>query len=243
MVNPKEVYVSIRIGIAGAAGSGKTTAAKYLVDKHDFVLLGFATPLYKLGDIHTTNPEEWHSRIWGWAYDYLEPLGYSNNTLLAFTHDCLDVMENTEVIEGKNRSLLQTLGTEVGRALNENLWTDIFEAKVKELGDVNIVNDNLRFPNEFECLKRLGFKNIFMDTFDELRFARYEKEYGISMNEGQLSHASEAHLNETRLKCDYIYFNNFSIEELHKNLDDILHKEGKRKLTLPSFKMETMEHR
>ncbi len=227
MVNLRRSNVIKRIGIAGAAGSGKTTAASYLVKEHGFTLLGFATPLYKLGDIHSTNPEEWHSRVFGWGLDYLEPLGHSLNTILNFTHDCLDVMNDIPVIEGKNRTLLQTLGTEVGRALDENLWTNIFEARVEELGpDAKIVNDNLRFPNEFESLQRLNFYNVYLETPDEVRSKRYEQEYGIPMNESQLSHASEAYLDDIKDKCDIVYHNIGRIEDIYQYIDDVINEKA-----------------
>jgi hypothetical protein len=117
-------------------------------------------------------------------------------------------MVRTEVVEGKNRTLLQLLGTEVGRSWDENLWTNIFEAKVEELGpNAKIVNDNLRFPNEFDSLERLNFTTIYLDTPTDIRASRYLREYGQPMNEAQLGHSSEAHLDEIRDRCDHVFLN------------------------------------
>ncbi len=204
-----------RIGVAGAAGAGKTTVANYLIDNFGFQLLGFATPLYALGAIHNKPKEEWHNRAYGWGYTYLEPMGFSDTDIFRFASDVWSVMEDTPVEEGKNRTLLQLLGTEVGRAWDEDLWTNIFEAKVEELGpDAKIVNDNLRFPNEMDSLERIGFTTVYLDTPADIRSVRYEQEYGVRMNEKQLSHASEAHLDEIRERSDFIYVNEGNLEEL-----------------------------
>lgn len=211
-----------RIGIAGAAGSGKTTAANYLVEQ-GFQILGFATPLYKLGVIHNMTPQiEWHSRVWGWCNDHLVPAGYSESERWWFTYNTLDIMDDTPVQKGKNRTLLQFIGTEVGRALDENLWTNLFEAKVEELGDTKIINDNLRFPNEFDCLERLGFTTVFLDVPLSVRAERYEQEYGVIMSDTQLTHSSEAHLDDIRSKCDNVIENTHTQDDLYYHLDQVV---------------------
>lgn len=212
-----------RIGIAGAAGSGKTTAASYLVDKYGFEILGFATPLYFLGEIHNFPEAEWHSRVYGWTLDRLQPLGYTDAERWRFVYDTLDVMDSTPVVEGKNRTLLQLLGTEVGRGLDENLWTKIFEYRVEKLGpDAKIINDNLRFPNELESLNRLDFTTLYIDVPLEVRAARYEQEYGKPMSAEQLSHSSEAHLEYIRQNSDYVFENTGDKNKLLVFLDSFV---------------------
>ncbi len=211
-----------RIGIAGAAGSGKTTAANYLVEQ-GFQILGFATPLYKLGVIHSTTPQiEWHSRVWGWCNDHLAPAGYSESERWFFTYKTLDIMDDTPIQKGKNRTLLQFIGTEVGRNLDESLWTNLFEAKVEELGDAKIINDNLRFPNEFDCLKHLGFTTVFLDTPVNIRRERYEQKYGVPMTDGQLNHSSEAYLDEICDNCDVVIENTHALTDLYYHLDETI---------------------
>ncbi len=204
-----------RIGVAGAAGAGKTTFANYLIDNFGFKLLGFATPLYELGAIHTKPSTEWVESLLEWTDEYLYPLGYDLLDRSQFVSNCIRVMKDVPVQEGKNRTLLQLLGTEVGRAWDENLWTNIFETKVEELGpDARIVNDNLRFPNEFDSLERLGFTTVFLETPSDIRAKRYEQEYGQPMNEAQLAHASEAYLDEIRNRSDFVYENTGNKERL-----------------------------
>ncbi len=213
-----------RIGIAGAAGSGKTTVANYLVKKYNFRILGFATPLYKLGEIHSkVTPVDWLGAVVDWADEYLLPLGYSTSERWWFIYKTLDIMDETPIVKNKkNRTLLQFIGTEVGRGLDEDLWTNIFENKVEELGNARIINDNLRFLNEFDTLDRLGFITVFIETPLDLRMERYEKEYGEPMNEKQLSHSSEAYLDQIRDKCDLEIVNTGTIDLLHQMFDSLV---------------------
>jgi len=213
--------VENRIGIAGYTGSGKTTAANHLVSK-GYRLLGFATPLYKLADIHSTPEIEWHSRVWGWTEDWLKPAGYNANQISWFAWEALKFMDKIEVVEGKNRTLLQKLGTEVGRAMDENIWTGIFEATVEKDPKAKIANDNLRFPNEMDNLVDLDFFTVFLDVPIEVRMERYEQEYGVRPTEEQLSHESEKHLPEIREKSDLIYDNTQGKERLYTMLDNVV---------------------
>lgn len=61
------------------------------------------------------------------------------------------------------RQLLIDLGTGVGREYKENLWLDVFdntfEKAIKKNKKVVIVTD-VRFRNEFDHLKKLGFYQI-----------------------------------------------------------------------------------
>lgn len=61
------------------------------------------------------------------------------------------------------RYLMQTLGTEWGRQLvSDSIWTDIlaYRATFALTHGKHVVVDDMRFPNEFECLKGLGAKTV-----------------------------------------------------------------------------------
>jgi hypothetical protein len=100
------------------------------------------------------------------------------------------------------RDLLIHLGTEVGRAYNPNVWTEAFDFRLqkaikKELGVV-IVTD-VRFRNEFDHLKELGFYQI-----------RLLRDSHLNLN-----HASET--NQDSIKdeeFDYVLHNNSTLEAL-----------------------------
>lgn len=121
------------IGITGYAGSGKTTAARILVERHKFLQVKFAGPLKAmvrclgLGDAEIEgNLKELPSAILG----------------------------------GKTpRHAMQTLGSEWGRDLiHPNLWVNAAMAMVDDALDHGgrVVIDDLRFPNEAEAIKSRG---------------------------------------------------------------------------------------
>lgn len=61
------------------------------------------------------------------------------------------------------RYLMQTLGTEWGRNLvSGSLWTDLlaYRATFALTHGTSVVVDDMRFPNEFACLKSLGAKMV-----------------------------------------------------------------------------------
>lgn len=60
------------------------------------------------------------------------------------------------------RSMLQTIGTNWGRkCVHSELWTKLAEQKaLKALQSYSVIFDDMRFPNEFEMVKRNGGKCI-----------------------------------------------------------------------------------
>lgn len=116
------------IGIAGRAGSGKTTAAHYLETAKKFKRRSFAAPL-KLALIAMGVPDE---------FVYGERKGDPCPQLCGVTA----------------RHAMQTLGTEWGRNLiHGDLWVKLMEdALAVETADVVI--DDVRFPNEVAMIKR-----------------------------------------------------------------------------------------
>jgi hypothetical protein len=57
-----------------------------------------------------------------------------------------------------SRHLMVTLGTNWGRELDPNFWVKAAEAKVVGLHNAytDVVIDDMRFPNEYRMIKRLG---------------------------------------------------------------------------------------
>lgn len=118
------------VGITGKAGSGKDTAADYLVQRHGFVKLSFATPIKAaLNVMFGWTDEHWLNR--NWKEQIVPELGKSP------------------------RQLAQTLGTEWGRILvKEDLWpalTMLEAAKHK-----NVVIADVRFDNEASAIHAAG---------------------------------------------------------------------------------------
>jgi len=115
------------VGFAGRAGSGKTTAAKELIQR-GFTRWSFAGPL-KAGMVAMGFPEPPTQEL----KEQLIP-GF----------------------EFSWRDAAQKLGTEWGRALDTDLWVKLAEFELLKLGEGNFVFDDVRFENEAAMIRRLG---------------------------------------------------------------------------------------
>lgn len=213
-----------RIGIGGGVSSGKSEVARFLGERYGFTTLGFATPLYEIDDIHKGSRDEWFRHLARWGCIYLAPIGLTDTQHRRFIDETLAAFTRILPTVGKNRTLLQYVGTEIGRAIDENLWVRIFAGAVERMGEgARIANDNLRFfPNELEGLKSLGFTTVYIDAPLELRKARYRQAYGVDLSGEQLSHSSESHLQKIKENSDYIYENTGTLEGLHRFVERLV---------------------
>ena len=120
------------IALTGLAGSGKSTASKYLVEKHGYQLVKFAGPLKDM------------LRAIGLGEGHIE--GEHKETDLA-------------MLSGHTpRHAMQTLGTEWGRkCMGEDFWTNLWRSRVDSVlaFDGRVVVDDCRFPNEADEVRKL----------------------------------------------------------------------------------------
>ncbi len=120
----------------------------------------------------------------------------------------------------KDRKLLQWLGTEWGRGLNENLWVEIWKAKVdlaSRLGpDIIIVSDDCRFDNEASAIHQLGGTVIKINRNNNLQAAHG----GV----GIANHASEAGIKSDLV--DFIIENNSTVEDYKVSLSTLYREMG-----------------
>lgn len=120
------------IALSGPAGSGKSTAAAYLVDK-GYTLVKFAGPLKAmcraigLGDEHIEGSLKERPLDW---------------------------------LQGKSpREFMQMLGTEFGRdCIGQHFWVGLWERAALEVldGGGRVVVDDCRFSNEADAVRKLG---------------------------------------------------------------------------------------
>lgn len=115
----------------GPKGSGKTTAADYLVKEHGFNKVSFKDGLV----------EEMKERL----PDTLEALAINHD----LTEDELFVLKPPVM-----RALMQNYGTEVRRGDDPNYWVKITKKKLKETKGP-IVVDDVRFFNELSALTEM----------------------------------------------------------------------------------------
>ena len=121
------------IALTGLAGSGKSTASKYLIEKHGYQLVKFAGPLKDM------------CRAVGMTEDEIE--GSYKEVPLSY-------------LCGKSpRQFMQLLGTQFGRdCIGKNFWTGLW---IRAAGSIlaeggRVVVDDCRFPNEADEVRKLG---------------------------------------------------------------------------------------
>jgi hypothetical protein len=117
-----------RIAFCGKAGSGKTSAAKYLQQKHGGVVLSFSSSLKE--------------KAFWFGWDGKKDL--------------------------RGRTFLQRLG-QVVREYEQDYWANQVRTEV-EFGyagehNQNLFLDDLRFANEVDILRAMGFKLVYLDAF------------------------------------------------------------------------------
>ena len=135
------------IGFVGFIGSGKDTAADYLVNFHGFRRDSFANTLKDavaavfgwdrtLLEGRTKEAREWREQVDPW---WAERLNMPNLT---------------------PRWVLQYWGTEVCRqGFHDDIWIASLENKMRRTTD-NIVISDVRFPNEINAIHRAGGKVV-----------------------------------------------------------------------------------
>ena len=117
------------VALTGAAGAGKSTAARYLVQSHGYTLVKFAGPLKSM------------MRAIGLTPAQIE--GDEKELPAA-------------ILGGKTpRHAMQTLGTQWGRdCIGKEFWVDLWMHHATQHD--RVVVDDCRFPNEAAAVRRMG---------------------------------------------------------------------------------------
>lgn len=130
------------IGICGSIGSGKDTAAEYLVQHHEFTRLSFATVL-----------KDACANIFGWDRSMLEGKTAEDRHI----RENIDEWwaDRLKIKKFSPRYALQYVGTDLFRdGLHKDIWVYALEKNIQKYD--RVVISDVRFPNEIEMLKRLG---------------------------------------------------------------------------------------
>lgn len=121
------------IALTGLAGSGKSTASKYLVEKNGYQLVKFAGPLK----------------------DMLRAIGLGEGHIEGELKE-----EPCEWLQGATpRHAMQTLGTQWGRTcIGPSFWIELWVRRVNLIiaEGGRVVVDDCRFPNEADEVRKLG---------------------------------------------------------------------------------------
>ncbi len=169
------------IGVIGPKGSGKSEIAKLLVEQYDFSRHAFADPLKKA---------------------LMVAFGLSREQVYGSLKET-----PTDKLCGRTpRHAMMTLGTEWGRDLiHPDIWTAAWRSTMPP---GNVVVDDLRFPNEFELVKKT------LDGY-VVSVRRPGYEYDVS-------HASERH---SELDWDFQVRNDADLQEFHERIILLLQNE------------------
>ena len=178
----------IIIGIAGRKGAGKDTAARKLVSHYGFTVVKFATPLKQMTEA------------------YLRSCGVGLETIDRLVNGDLKEVPNAHFQGLTSRYFQQKLGTEFGRELiGDRIWIDAFKAAC--YGHPRIVNTDLRFPNELDCIS-LEMNGTTLKVADP-NFVKPEHD-----------HPSEAFIDD--MHCDIVMWNDKTKRTADEFSDDVI---------------------
>lgn len=123
------------IAFTGLAGSGKTTASDYLVQKYGFKKINFKDAL---------------------VAEMKDRLGDTLEQLVQMYYTAHGIKSVDELFQKKPpvmRALLQNYGTEVRRRDDDNYWVNRWSATIDNCNSENVVVDDCRFLNEAKVVK------------------------------------------------------------------------------------------
>jgi len=139
------------------------------------------------------------------ASNYL--VSKNEGVVLNFSDPVYDIMYYTQRVCGfseiKDRDLLRLIGT-WARNKDADTWVNILINKILHINNKNIFVSDVRFPNEYDALKKLGFLIVKIER---------------SGNENLRNHESETALEG--YEWDFIIDNNGSLEDFHDKLDKL----------------------
>lgn len=194
------------ISFCGFIGSGKDTAANYLVDNYNFEKDSFAKTLKDVLSVifnwdrnllegSTEESRAWRNQIDSW---WSKRLGIDNFT---------------------PRWAMQHIGTDVFRNyFHTDIWVTTLENRLQN-SDKNIVVSDVRFNNEMQTIKRLGGKIIKVSRgfdpawYQQALLANQGDQTALNFLKENCIHPSEwSWVNEL---IDFEIHNNGSINDLY----------------------------
>ena len=201
------------IGCVGFIGSGKDTAADYLVKEFGFHRDSFAATL-----------KDAVAAVFGWDRELLE----GRTKEAREWREQVDPWwsERLNIPTLTPRWVLQHWGTEVCRnAFHNDIWIASLENKLRRSGNNTVISD-CRFRNEVEAIKNQGGRVVWIQRgitphwYDIAAKANHGDESARRWLESEEIHASEYSWAGTQF--DHVVENNGSISSLYSQLNDLL---------------------
>ncbi len=157
------------IGFAGKAASGKTTAAKFLLERQDLniVVLPMALVLREEVEnfIRQVGAEDRVPLVYGDQNDKVRVFYIDEQRALkecpewgGFVAVNKDIQDRPGQTAVTVRRILQWWGTEYRRAQDPDYWTKAWDRKLQDydLTGTHVLVDDVRFVNELEIIKKNG---------------------------------------------------------------------------------------
>ncbi len=170
------------VALTGAAGSGKSTVADYLIQHYGYQRVKFADPLKKM------------LRCLGLGEMHIEG---------ALKESPIEWLDNRSP-----RYLMQTLGTEWGRHMvSRDIWVSIWrntvDSWINDVPDGKVVVDDCRFANEAEAVRELGGRIVALHRPGAGLQVTHSSESGITgrdlrvvVNDGDIAQLNQRVLHE-----------------------------------------------
>lgn len=200
------------IGICGWVGSGKDTAANFLIKNHGYRKVSFASTLKAAA-----------AAIFGWPRNLLE----GDTAESRLWREQIDTWwaNRLGIPDLTPRWALQHLGTDTMRkAFHDDIWIASLEyALLGEPG--NYVISDVRFPNEIDMVHKLGGKIVFIQRGDRPAWTNNVYEDLKDLRRFMEKYFPEVHASEYSWylsKIDHHISNNGSIDELEQNINKLV---------------------
>lgn len=117
------------VAFTGQAGAGKSTAARYLVERHGYTLVKFAAPLKNM----------------------MRAIGLTEREI----EGDLKEVPSDKLCGHTPRHAMQTIGTQWGRDfIGADFWIRLWLAEAAK--HERVVTDDCRFPNEAKAVRKAG---------------------------------------------------------------------------------------
>jgi len=207
------------IGFVGFIGSGKDTAADYLVNTHGYRRDSFANTL-----------KDAVSNVFGWDRTLLE----GRTAEAREWREQIDPWwaERLNMPKLTPRWVLQYWGTEVCRhGFHDDIWIASLENKMRKTRD-NIVISDVRFPNEIEAIHNAGGQVIRVKRGDDPEWYDAALAYNRGPNGNTEWSLSKSKLDRMKIhaseyswvggKIDSVVTNDGTIDNLFDQLGNLL---------------------
>lgn len=209
------------VGFVGFIGSGKDTAADYLVNFHGFRRDSFANTL-----------KDAVANVFGWDRTLLEGRTAEAREWREQVDEWWAHRLNMPKLTP--RWVLQYWGTEVCRkGFHDDIWIASVENKMRKTGD-NIVISDVRFPNEIQSIHNAGGIVVRIKRGEDPKW--YDA--AESFNKGPDGNATwslsknklerlRIHASETAWvggNIDHIVLNDTTIDDLYSQIEQLLPK-------------------